>query len=95
MNIGVIQDNQFEVVKYLYQFKDDNKFYPLDKDLFEHSSHEEKFRVIYALRDNALIATDREIESRTSTSANNSTKQDEVKARILPKGIMAVEALFK
>lgn len=87
------QDHQFEVIKFLYQFKDDNKYYKLDKDVLD---NEEIYKVIYTLRDNALIATDREIYYNNSPQRfvynyNN----DEIKAKILPKGIMAVEALLK
>lgn len=87
------QDHQFEVIKFLYQFKDDNKYYKLDKDVLD---DEEIYKVIYTLRDNALIATDREIYYNNSAQRfvynyNN----DEIKAKILPKGIVAVEALLK
>ncbi len=89
------QDHQFEVIKFLYQFKDDNKFYRIDKNLLNDKSHEEKFSIIYTLRDNALIATDREIYYNHSVKrfVDHSNSNDEIKARILPKGIVAVESL--
>ena len=90
------QDHQFEIIKFLYQFKDDNKYYKLDNDLLNDRSKEEKYNLIYTLRDNAMIATDREIFY--NNSANRfvfSYNDDEIKAKILPKGIVAVESLFK
>lgn len=89
-------EHQIEIIKFLYQFKDDNKYYRLDRDLLNDKSNEERYDLIYILRDNAMIATDREIYY------NNSAKRvvynynnDEIKAKILPKGIMAVETLLK
>lgn len=87
------QDHQFEVIKFLYQFKDDNKYYKLDKDVLD---DEEIYKVIYTLRDNALIATDREIYYNNSAQRFvYNYNSDEIKAKILPKGIVAVEALLK
>lgn len=93
MDTNSRQDHQFEVIKFLYQFKDDNKYYKLDKDVLD---DEEIYKVIYTLRDNALIATDREIYYNNSAQRfvyNYNT--DEIKAKILPKGIVAVEALLR
>ncbi len=89
-------DHQHEIIRFLYQFKDDNKYYQLDKDLLTDKSREERYKVIYTLRDDAMIATDREIYYNNSTNRvvyyyNN----DEIKAKILPKGIVAVESLLK
>ncbi len=89
------QEHQFEIIKFLYQFKDDNKYYRLDTDLLNDKSHHEKDNLIYTLRDNAMIATDREIYY--SSSANrfiHNYNNDEIKVKILPKGIVAVEALL-
>lgn len=87
------QDHQFEVIKFLYQFKDDNKYYRLDKDILD---DEEIYKVIYTLRDNALIATDREIYySNSAQRFVYNYNKDEIKAKILPKGIVAAEALLK
>ncbi len=90
------QDHQLEVIKFLYQFKDDRKFYKIDKNLLSDKSHEETFSIIYTLRDNALIATDREIYYNPSVKrfVDHTNNNDEIKARILPKGIVAVEALI-
>jgi hypothetical protein len=89
------QEQQYEIIRYLYQFKGDNKFYRIDSNLLADKSHEEKFSLIYILRDNALIATDREIYYNSSVNrfVDHSNKSDEIKARILPKGIVAVESL--
>ena len=89
------QDHQFEVIKFLYQFKDDNKFYRIDKALLTDKSYEEKFSIIHTLRDNALIATDREIYYNSSVKrfVDHTNASDEIKARILPKGIVAVKSL--
>lgn len=89
------QDQQLEVIKFLYQFKDDRKFYSIDSNLLSHTSHEEKFNIIYTLRDNAFIATDREIYYNHSINRYivQSNSNDEIKARILPKGIIAVESM--
>ena len=95
MNNDLTPQYQHEIIKFLYQFKDDNKFYRIDADFLTDQSHEEKFNIIYTLRDSALIATDREIYYNNSikrfVDQNNSS--DEIKARILPKGIVAVESL--
>jgi hypothetical protein len=90
-------EHQFEVIKYLYQFKDDNKFYRIDTDLLGDKSHQEKFGIIYNLRDSALIATDREIyyNPKAKRYVDHSNSSDEIKARILPKGIVAVESSQK
>ena len=90
------QDQQLEVIKFLYQFKDDRKFYKIDKDVLTDKSHEEKFDIIHTLRDNAFIATDREIYYNQSVKRflDHNNTGDEIKARILPKGIVAVEALL-
>lgn len=91
------QDKHDEVIKFLYQFKDDRKFYPIDTNVLNAKSHEEKFGIIYTLRDNALIATDREIfySSSAKRYVDHMNSGDEIKARILPKGITAVESLLK
>lgn len=95
MDKDFTQDHQFEVIKFLYQFKDDNKFYLIDKNLLTDKSHEETFSIIYTLRDNALIATDREIFYSHSAKrfVDHTNSSDEIKAKILPKGIVAVESL--
>ncbi len=95
-NIAPDQQHQLEVIKFLYQFKDDRKFYRIDTDLLTDKSHEEKFGIIYTLRDNALIATDREIYYNNSVKrfVDHNNSSDEIKARILPKGIVAVESLL-
>ena len=93
MTKHLTQNEQLELMKYLYQFKDDNKFHKLDKNLLNQKSHEEHYHLIYTLRDNALIATDTEIhfdDSKNKFVAHFS-HQEEVKAKILPKGIAAVE----
>jgi|GEM_PF-6257479 len=89
------QEHQFEIMKFLYQFKNDNKFHQIDERLLNIPSPNEKYRMIYTLRDSALIATDREVYYNPS---NNSlvvdfNHTDEIKAKILPKGIVAVESL--
>jgi hypothetical protein len=96
MDKGFTQEHQYEIIQFLYQFKDDNKFYRIDKSLLNDKSHEEKFNIIYVLRDNALIATDREIYFNSSVNryVDQNNKSDEIKARILPKGIVAVESLL-
>ncbi len=96
MDKGLTQEHQYEIIQFLYQFKDDNKFYRIDKSLLNDKSHEEKFDIIYVLRDNALIATDREIYFNSSVNryVDQNNKSDEIKARILPKGIVAVESLL-
>lgn len=96
MNKDFTHDHQFEVIKYLYQFKDDRKFYKIDKNLLTDKSHEEKFSIIYTLRDNALIATDREIyfDNAVKRFVDQNNSNDEIKARILPKGIVAMESLL-
>lgn len=97
MNKELTPEHQQEIINFLYQFKDDNKFYRIDANLLTDRSHEEKFNIIYVLRDNALIATDREIYYNNSikrfVDQNNSS--EEIKARILPKGIVAVESLVR
>lgn len=87
---------QLEVIKFLYQFRDDKKFYRIDKNILTDKSLNEKFGIIYSLRDNALIATDREIYYNSSINrfVDHNNTSDEIKARILPKGIVAVEALL-
>lgn len=96
MNNDFTPEHQQEIIKFLYQFKDDNKFYKIDANLLTDKSHQEKFNIIYVLRDNALIATDREIYYNNSirrfVDQNNSS--EEIKARILPKGIVAAESLL-
>lgn len=87
-------DPEFEIIKYLYQFKDDNKFYKLDENLLKIRPGKEKHISIHTLRDNALIATDTELyynhneENLTGYFIN----PEDIKARILPKGVVAVEA---
>ena len=90
------QDQQLEVIKFLYQFKDDRKFYKIDKGVLTDKSHEEKFHIIHTLRDNAFIATDREIYYNQSVKRflDHNNTGDEIKARILPKGIVAIETLL-
>ncbi len=97
MNHSSTSENHFELMKYLYQFKDDNKFYKIDKEVIKAKCTQEQYNLIYTLRDKALIATDREIhynhKNNTYVDAFNST--DEIRARILPKGVMEVESLIK
>lgn len=95
MNKGYTQEHQHEIIRFLYQFKDDNKFYRIDANLLTDKSHEEKFNIIYTLRDNALIATDREIYYNDSVKryVDQNNKSDEIKARILPKGVATIESL--
>ncbi len=97
MEKHLTQEHQFEIIEFLYQFKDDRKFYRIDKNLLTDKSHDEKFSIIYTLRDNALIATDREIYYNPSVKrfVDQSNNQDEIKARILPKGIGVVESLVR
>lgn len=88
---------EFEIMKFLYQFKNDNKFYTLDEELLNIQSQKDVHYSIYTLRDNALIATDREVYY---NHADNSlvdlfNTSGEIKARILPKGIVAVESLLQ
>ena len=94
MNKELTHEHQQEIIKFLYQFKDDNKFYRIDTNLLTDKSHEEKFNIIYVLRDNALIATDREIYYNNSVKrfVDQNNSSEEIKARILPKGIVAVES---
>lgn len=96
MEKGFTHEHQYEIIQFLYQFRDDNKFYRIDTSLLNDQSHEEKFNIIYTLRDNALIATDREIYYNNSVNryVDQNNKSDEIKARILPKGIVAVESLL-
>ena len=96
MDKGFMQEHQNEIIKFLYQFKDDNKFYRIDTDLLTDQSHQEKFNIIYTLRDNALIATDREIYYNNSVKrfVDQNNKSEEIKAKILPKGIKAIESLL-
>jgi hypothetical protein len=96
MNIQITHHSQLEIIKYLYQFKDDNKFYKLDENLLDIQSKKEKYMSISTLRDCALIATDSELKY---TSTGNITPDyfkgaEEIKARILPKGVVAVEKLL-
>ena len=90
------QDPQFEIIEYLYQFKDDNKFYSLNKDLLNQQQQKEVYYSIYVLRDQALIATDREFTFKHSDEISNEyfSISDGIKAKILPKGIKAVEAVL-
>jgi len=94
MDKDFTQEHQYEVIRFLYQFKDDNKFYTIDTNLLTDKSHDEKFGIIYTLRDSALIATDREIYYNRTVNRflDHSNRNDEIKARILPKGIVAVES---
>lgn len=96
MNKDLTPEHHHEIIKFLYQFKDDNKFYRIDANLLTDKSHEEKFNIIYILRDNALIATDREIYFNTSVKrfVDQNNQSEEIKARILPKGIVAAELLL-
>jgi hypothetical protein len=97
MDIDFTQDHQFEVIRFLYQFRDDKKFYRIDQNVLTDKTSDEKFGIIYTLRDNALIATDREIYYNPSVKrfVDHSNSNDEIKARILPKGIVAVESLLR
>lgn len=96
MDNGFTQEHHYEIIKFLYQFKDDNKFYKIDSSLLNDKFQDEKFNIIYTLRDKALIATDREIyyDSSVKRYVDQNNKSDEIKARILPKGIVAVENLL-
>lgn len=97
MDKSFTQEHNNEIIQFLYQFKDDNKFYRIDLNLLNDRSHEEKFSIIYILRDNAFIATDREIYYNSSIKrfVDQNNKSDEIKARILPKGILAAESLLR
>lgn len=85
---------ELEIIKFLYQFKDDNKFYKLDELPLNVQSEEEKYRFIYTLRDNALIGTDREVYvTKTGKYYADQSNNYEIRAKILPKGISVVDSL--
>jgi hypothetical protein len=90
------QDTALAIMHFLYQFKGDNKFYKLDNSLLNISSKKEKYLSIYTLRDNALIATDSEVyHSHAEEGMTNYVYADEIRAKILPKGVVAVEAMLQ
>lgn len=92
MNVDFTNPSQFEIIKFLYQFKDDNKFYKLDVQ-----SKKESYRFIYNLRNNAFICTDREVYCKDEDVyyAEHFDKTEEIRAKILPKGIAVMETLGK
>jgi hypothetical protein len=96
MNTELNSHPQFEIIKFLYQFKDDNKFYKLDESLLNIQSKKEKYILIYTLRDHALIATDSEIyyNHADNSVVDHFNNSGEIKAKILPKGIVALETLL-
>ncbi len=95
MNLEYTPENEMEIIKFLYQFKDDNKFYRLENRTGYSRTADEKYSTIYTLRDKALIATDREVYHTSVSSGASQTDLDQIKARILPKGIVAVELLLQ
>lgn len=90
--MNLLHTSHLEVVRFLYQFKDDNKYYKIGKNVLQAKSHEESHSLIYTLRDNAFIGTDREIHNNPAKSKGDS---DEIGVKILPKGIVAIERLLK
>lgn len=97
MHNQLTPDPQFEIIKYLYQFKDDNKFYKLDENSLRIRSEKEKHISIHTLRDNAFIATDTELyyNHNEENLTGYFTTPEEIRARILPKGVVAVESALR
>ena len=97
MNTNFTSASQFEIIKFLYQFKDDNKFYKLEEHLLNSESKKEVYQFIYNLRDNALICTDREVYCNDEGYyfAEHFNNSEEIRAKILPKGIAIMETLCK
>jgi hypothetical protein len=87
--------SHFNIIKFLYQFKDDNKFYKLDEQELNLESKKETYRYIYNLRNDALICTDREVYQIDEDyySVENFGNTEEIRAKILPKGIAVMESL--
>ncbi|HSU48975.1 MAG TPA: hypothetical protein VLJ41_00210 [Segetibacter sp.] len=97
MNTNFTSASQFEIIKFLYQFKDDNKFYKLEEHLLNSESKKETYQFIYNLRDNALISTDREVYCNEDGYyfAEHFNNSEEIRAKILPKGVAVMENLYK
>lgn len=97
MNTELTNEPTFKIMKFLYQFKDDNKFYKLDEKMLNIASKKEKYISIYTLRDNALIATDSEVyyNHADNSGIDHFNNPDEIRAKILPKGIVVVESFLK
>lgn len=97
MNTNFTNASQFEIIKFLYQFKDDNKFYKLEEHLLNGESKKETYQYIYNLRDRALICTDREVYCNDEGYyfAEHFNNSEEIRAKILPKGIAVMETLYK
>ncbi len=83
-------------MQFLYQFKDDNKFYKLNEEVLK-SEENNFFSIIYNLRSDALIGTDCELYTTPEGKyvADEFNYSSEIKAKILPKGIAMVETLLK
>jgi hypothetical protein len=86
---------QFEIIKFLYQFKDDNKFYKLEEGLLNIQSQREIYTFLYNLRNSAFIGTDCELyhNDKGEYFVEHFSNINEIRARILPKGIAAIESL--
>jgi hypothetical protein len=95
MKADFTNHSHFNIIKFLYQFKDDNKFYKLDEQVLNFESKKETYRYIYNLRNDALICTDREVYQNDEDyySVESFGNVEEIKAKILPKGIAALESL--
>jgi hypothetical protein len=87
--------SHYQIIKFLYQFKDDNKFYTLDENVLNIQSKKETYRYIYNLRNDALICTDREVYQVDEDyyQVEHFGHGEEIKAKILPKGIAVMESL--
>jgi hypothetical protein len=95
LKVDFKHQEELEIVKFLYQFKDDNKFYKLDKLSLNVQSEGEKYMLLYTLRDNALIGTDREVYvSNTGEYYADQSYNYEIRAKILPKGVSAIESFL-
>jgi hypothetical protein len=88
---------QFEIIRYLYQFKEDNKFYKLEECLPDVPSNKEIYKFIYNLRDSAFIGTDCEVYQTNEGHyfPEQFDNGGEIRARILPKGVAAIESILK
>ena len=95
MNTNYSDDTQLAIINFLYQFKGDNKFYKLDDAVLNISSKKEKYLSICTLRDKALIATDTEVYSHAGDGLTNNVYADDIRAKILPKGVVAVETMLQ
>lgn len=95
MKADYTNHSQYEIIKFLYQFKDDNKFYRLDETVLNMQSKKETYRYIYNLRNDALISTDCEVYQVDEDyyQVEHFGHQEEIKAKILPKGIAVIENL--